>query len=419
MKVLVVGGGGREHALAWKLRQSAKVADVYIAPGNAGTALVGTSVSARTSEEILAWITKHAVDLVVVGPDEYLAAGLTDDIRALGIPVFGPSKFAAEIEWSKAYAKQFMEEEGIPTAHSRAFSDADDARAYARTEKLPLVVKADGLAAGKGVIIAKTHEEADDAITTLMQSAAGARVVIEEYLEGYEISVHALCDGTHALLFPPAKDHKRIGENDTGPNTGGMGTIVPVPGVTTNDMNAIRDCIIMPTLKGLEKRGRPFSGLPFPGVMLTETGPKVIEFNARFGDPETQSYLRLLESDLFDVLYASARGSLSGISLVWKRGATCCIVVASEGYPGTYEKGKPVTLPTDSDAVVVFHAGTVAKNGRVVTNGGRVLGVTAIAETLPGALSRAYAVITPKLFEGACWRRDIGAQVYAKQNGVS
>lgn len=411
MKVLVVGGGGREHALAWKLKQSSKVIEVFIAPGNAGTAQVGTNVSAKTSDEILAWLTEHPVDLVIIGPDEYLAQGLADNIRALGLLVFGPSRAAAEIEWSKAYAKRFMEEEEIPTARSRTFSSAEEAIAYARDEDLPIVVKADGLAAGKGVIIAQTHTDAKEAVQTLMHGAGGGSVIIEEFLKGFEISVHALCDGTSTLLFPTSKDHKRIGEGDTGPNTGGMGTIASVPGVTDTDMRLIREQIIEPTLNGLAKRGRPFSGLLFPGVMLTKEGPKVIEFNARFGDPETQSYMRLLESDLFDALYACANGSLEDVRLVWSDEAACCVVVASKGYPGECEKGKRITLPTDTNGIIVFHAGTARADGYLVTNGGRVLGVTATGAMLDEALASAYGAIPSEIFEGAQWRKDIGSNI--------
>lgn len=410
MKVLIVGGGGREHALAWKLKQSPKVTELFVAPGNPGTAQVARKVEAKTVDEIVAWLGEHAVDLVVIGPDNYLAEGLTDRIREMNIPVFGPTKAAAEIEWSKAYAKQLMLEEGIPTARSRTFATAALAKDYVAGQKLPIVLKADGLALGKGVVIARTLEEANTAIDELMKSEAGARLVVEDYLEGFEVSFHALCDGEEAIVFPVAKDHKRIGEGDTGPNTGGMGTVAPVPLVPTEQVALVRERIILPTLRALKKRGRPFSGLLFPGVMLTRYGPFVIEFNARFGDPETQSYMRLLTSDLFNALYACATGTLSEVTLTWSKDAACCIVLASGGYPGDYEKGVTISgLPSDTDKVVLFHAGTREANGKLETSGGRVLGVTATGSDLKDALERAYGVAEAIQFEGKQYRRDIGA----------
>lgn len=413
MNVLVVGGGGREHALTWKLAQSPKVTALYIAPGNPGTAALGTNVPAKTNEEILAWLAEHPVDLVVIGPDQFLADGLSDAVRALKIPVFGPSKAAAEIEWSKAYAKQLMSEEGIPTARARTFSTADGARDYVRTQTLPIVIKADGLAAGKGVIIAATHEEADAAISSMMDEKifgdSGGVVVIEEFLEGLEVSVHAVCDGTTAVMFPIAKDHKRIGEGDTGPNTGGMGTIAPVSLVPEAQIALIKTQIIEPLLAALVKRGRLYSGLLFPGVMLTKYGPQVIEFNARFGDPEVESYMRLLESDLFDLLYGCATGALS--EPVWNTKAACCVMVAAKGYPGAVEKGAPITLPPETDGVVVFHAGTALKDGQLIANGGRVLAVTAPGDSLQEALSTAYRYIERIECRGKQYRKDIGASV--------
>jgi phosphoribosylamine--glycine ligase len=415
MKVLLVGDGGREHALAWKLKQSLKVTQIYIAPGNPGTATVGINVNVSNTKEILEWLSAHEVDLVVIGPDNYLAEGLTDLLQAKGIPVFGPTKAAAEIEWSKAYAKQFMLEEGIPTARSRVFTTADVAREYIRTQTFPMVIKADGLAAGKGVTIAETLEEADAAITSMLEEkmfgVSGSKVIIEEYLEGFEISVHAFCDGDTALLFPVSKDHKRIGEGDTGPNTGGMGTIAPVGLIPEEQLELIKQRIVLPTLAGLKKRGRPFSGVLFPGIMLTASGPQVIEFNARFGDPETQSYMRLLESDLFNILYACATNSLAGIEVAWSSKFACCIVAASEGYPGNIEKDLPIVLPPTLDDIVIFHAGTKLKNDHLVTNGGRVLGVSAIGDSLQEALLTAYKGMEQVGFSGKQYRRDIGAAV--------
>ncbi|MFA6408422.1 MAG: phosphoribosylamine--glycine ligase [Candidatus Paceibacterota bacterium] len=414
MKVLIVGAGGREHALAWKLKQSLKVTQLYIAPGNAGTALLGENVNARTSQEILKWLETNEVDLVVIGPDNYLAEGLSDSIQAMGIRVFGPTKDAAEIEWSKSYAKQFMQEENIPTARYRVFDTTEKALEYVRGRQFPIVVKADGLAAGKGVVIARTLEEAERAIDEIMDKRvhgdSGNKVVIEDYLDGFEISVHAFCDGDNAILFPASKDHKRIFDNDQGPNTGGMGTIAPVPLVSEEQMKLIRERIVVPTLTGLKKRGRPFKGVLFPGIMLTKEGPMVIEFNARFGDPETQSYMRILESDLFDILSACASGSLENFEIKWSDHYACCIVLASKGYPSAYEKGVSITLPAVSRDVVIFHAGTTLHERRLVTDGGRVLGITATGETLEQALETAYDSISSDIFNGVQYRKDIGVQ---------
>jgi len=414
MKVLVIGGGGREHALVWKLKQSPKVAQIFIAPGNAGTALLGENVSARTSKEILEWLKNNAVDLVVIGPDNYLAEGLSDSIQEMNIKVFGPTKAAAEIEWSKSYAKQFMQEENIPTALYKVFETTEGALEYIRKHQFPLVVKADGLAAGKGVVIAGTLEEAERAIEEMLDKRihgdSGSKVVIEDYLDGFEISVHAFCDGDNAILFPAAKDHKRIFDRDKGPNTGGMGTIAPVPLVSEEQMELIREKIIVPTLVGLKKRGRLFRGILFPGIMLTKEGPVVIEFNARFGDPETQSYMRILESDLFDILSMCASGSLKDLEIKWSDHYSCCIVLASKGYPNAYEKGVSITLPAVSRDVVIFHAGTTLYEGLLFTDGGRVLGITATGKTLEQALQTAYDPISPDIFDCVQYRKDIGAQ---------
>lgn len=413
MKVLVTGSGGREHALAWKLKQSLKVSKIFIAPGNPGTATCGENIDARTSKEVLDWLKKNPVNLVVIGPDNHLAEGLADSVQELGIPVFGPTKSSAEIEWSKSYAKQFMREEGIPTARYEVFTDSKRAQEYIRTQALPIVIKADGLAAGKGVIIAKTLAEADAALHEILNEKifgeSGQQIVVEEYLSGFEISAHAFCDGENARMFPISKDHKRIFDNDQGPNTGGMGTIAPVPNVSPEDIELIRTQIVMPTLVGLKKRGRPFRGVLYPGVMLTKDGPRVIEFNARFGDPETQSYMRILESDLYEILYACASRSLTGIEVGWADTSACCIIVASEGYPSTYKKGVPITVPADTSDVVVFHAGTAIQGGQVVSAGGRILGITAVGLSLKQALAAAYAVLSSEICMEAQYRKDIGA----------
>jgi phosphoribosylamine---glycine ligase len=415
MNVLLIGSGGREHALAWKLKQSPQLTRLYIAPGNPATATLGTNVAARSIKEILTWLETNPVDLVVVGPDEYLRDGLTDAVRSLGFKVFGPSKDAAEIEWSKAYAKQLMKEEGIPTAVSEEFVSSPKAIGYVRNQKFPLVIKADGLAAGKGVIIASSLEEAERAINEILKEKsfgeAGSRIIIEEYLEGLEISVHAVCDGTGAIGFPVAKDHKRIGEGDRGPNTGGMGTVAPVTVVSSTDVERIQEEIVLPTLRALKKRGRPFSGLLFPGVMLTSEGPKVIEFNARFGDPETQSYVRLLKSDLLELLYAAATNTLTTVSVEWDNAYACCVVLAAAGYPGEVKKGDKISTPLTPEGVVAFHAGTTLEGDQLVTNGGRVLGITAVGDTLATALEKAYVFAEKVRFEGKQVRKDIGTSV--------
>lgn len=412
MEVLIVGSGGREHALAWKLKQSPKVSKIYIASGNAGTALVGENVPIKSCVEILSWLETHPVGLVVIGPDNYLAEGLTDLIQKLGIPVFGPTKAAAEIEWSKSYAKQFMLEEGIPTARHRVFETAEVALKYIRKQQFPLVIKADGLAAGKGVVVAENLAEAEDAVDEIMNQKAhgdaGGRLIIEEFLEGFEISVHAFCDGENAILFPSSKDHKRVFDGDQGPNTGGMGTVAPVPLLSEKQMQLIQERIVLPTLRGLARRGRSFRGVLFPGIMLTKYGPSVIEFNARFGDPETQSYMRLLESDLLDILLACTNGTLNDIKIRWADFSACCVVVASRGYPAVVEKGILVTLPPNSAELVIFHAGTTVERESIETSGGRVLGITATGTTLEEALRFAYEAVSSNLFNGAQFRTDIG-----------
>lgn len=352
--------------------------------------------------------------MVVVGPDTYLAEGITDRLKERNIPVFGPTKLAAEIEWSKSFAKQLMREEGIPTARFGTFTNFDDALGYLKTQEFPVVVKASGLALGKGVIIAEDFSGAEDALRKLMREGvhgdAGSEVVVEEYLHGREISIHAFCDGETAVLFPASQDHKRIFDNDKGPNTGGMGTIAPVPWVTEKDLLEIKEKIVLPTLHALKKRGRTFRGVLFPGVMMTTEGPKVIEFNARFGDPETQSYMQILDSDLVDILTACIHGELNKINIQWSKKFACCVVCVSEGYPGSYQKGKHIVglEGVEKKRALVFHAGTKVMNDTTVTDGGRVLGVAAVGDSLPKALSKVYSALESVSFEGMYFRKDIG-----------
>jgi phosphoribosylamine--glycine ligase len=414
MDILIVGSGGREHALAWKLKQSPKVKTIFVAPGNAGTSQLAKNLDLKSIEEIVEWLKANLVGLVVIGPDNYLAEGLVDRLDELKIPVFGPTKKAAEIEWSKAFAKELMKTEGIPTARYEIFDDLNKAQEYLLQQTFPVVIKANGLALGKGVIIANDLTTAKQAVTEIMGAKifgeAGRQIIIEEYLSGQEISVHAFCDGKTALLFPAAKDHKRIFENDQGPNTGGMGTIAPVPGVTSGQMAEIREKVVIPTIRALSKRGRLFRGVLFPGIMLTDQGPKVIEFNARFGDPETQVYLPLLETDLLDILLACLNGTLDQQEIQWSNQSAACIVCASAGYPGPHQTGKIISglNHLKNNDVIVFQAGTKLVGDETVTNGGRVLGVTATGKDLNEALANAYQNVNQISFEGMQYRPDIG-----------
>ncbi|MBX4200127.1 phosphoribosylamine--glycine ligase [Candidatus Parcubacteria bacterium] len=416
MKLLILGSGGREHALGWKLRQSNKIKELYFLPGNAGTSQIGVNVGIDPSnhKKLIDWVKDNKIDLVVVGPDQYLAEGVVDTLQKAKIRAFGPTKVASEIEWSKSFAKKFMVENNIPTARFKEFSNLNKALKYISKQTLPLVVKADGLALGKGVVIAHSFTEARKAIKEMLADKifgkAGAKVVIEEYLEGREISIHAFSDGKTIKMFPASQDHKQIGEDDTGPNTGGMGTVSPLHWVSPKLMKEIEKKVVIPTIKGLEKSGRKFVGILYPGIMLTKDGPKVIEFNARFGDPETQTYMRLLDTDLQEILLACVQGKLSKLNIRWKRQYASCVVLASGGYPGKYHTGIQISGmdKTIDRSVVVFHAGTKIENGRFLTNGGRVLNITAIDKTLKKSLDRAYKTASLINFQGKQFRKDIG-----------
>ena len=416
MKVLIVGNGGREHALSWKLSQSPRVKKIFITPGNAGTALLGENIGLVTVEEIMNWLKNNPVDLILIGPDNYLADGLSDKIQALGIPVFGPTKAATEVEWSKSFAKKLMQEESIPTATSQTFTDYKKAREYISKQNFPLVIKADGLALGKGVVIAENIRKAKSALSDIMNDKvfgnAGKKVVIEEFLHGKEISIHAFCDGKNISIFPPSKDHKRIFDGDTGPNTGGMGAIAPVSWVDHVLLEEIKEKVVLPCILGLRKIGRIFAGLLYPGIMVTTDGPKVIEFNARFGDPETQAYMRLLKTDLLEIIFACVEGKLDKVKVEWNAGYAACVVMASEGYPSPdYKKGIPITGIEEAEkipGVKVFHAGTTVVDGILKTSGGRVLSVTARGRTLGEAIDIVYAGVKCIHFEGMQYRTDIG-----------
>lgn len=477
VNVLIIGSGGREHALAWKLKQSPKVGKIFVAPGNAGTSQIGTNVDIKATD-ILAlaeWAEKNQINFTVVGPDDSLALGIVDEFQKRGLKIWGPSKQAARIEASKAFAKQLMKENNIPTAEYQTFTDYAKALKYLEshfkgsvpiyglqpinrraTEPQPIVIKASGLALGKGVSVCQTLEEAkkflQDVMVNKIFGDAGNEVVIEEFLQGPEFSIHAFSDGKSFQLLPSSQDHKAVFDDGKGPNTGGMGTIAPLSWVNEEMMKKVASDIVEPALEGLKKLGSPFVGLLYPGLMLTPLNPpsargeidadpphfkggvrggypKVIEFNSRFGDPETQSYMRLLKTDLLDILEACVNGTLNKINIEWEQKFACCVVLASGGYPGNYQKGLPITGVDEAnklDDIVVFHAGTTlipplnVRGGKgaiytkglpakaLATAGGRVLGVTAIAETLQSALNKAYSAIKLIHFEGMHYRTDIG-----------
>ena len=416
MKVLVIGSGGREHALVWKLRQSPRVTAVFCAPGNAGIAQLARCVPIEITEQekLLAFALEEGIGLTVVGPDDALAAGIVDRFEDAGLRAFGPRQTAARLESSKVFAKDFMQRHGIPTALSGSFTDAGDARRFVETMKCPIVVKADGLALGKGVIIAATTEEASQAIHEIMVERkfgdAGSSVVIEEFLEGEECSIHALVDGRSYLLFPSAQDHKRALDGDQGLNTGGMGTFSPAAKLVTPELEArIRREVLDPFIAGVQKDGLDFRGMLFPGLMITADGPRVLEFNCRFGDPETQVLLTRLESDVVDLLEATIDRRLAEVSARWSEKVAVCVIMTSGGYPGSSASGKPITGIERAEAIV-FHAGTKSAGGQIVTAGGRVLGVTALADDLPAARAKAYAAVAAIHFEGAQFRRDIAVK---------
>lgn len=415
--ILVVGSGGREHALAWKLKQSPKVGTIYIAPGNGGTRLVGENVpiAATDFEQLSTFAAQKGIGLTVVGPDDPLALGIVDHFQSRGLRIWGPSKAAAQIESSKAFAKQLMKEAKIPTAAFETHTEYNKAIAYLRRVGAPIVVKASGLALGKGVYVCKTMEEAEVALKEVMidkvHKDAGNEVVIEEYLDGVEISVHALCDGVNYRLFPTSQDHKPALDGDMGKNTGGMGTIAPVPWVTSEIMTSVEQHVLRPALETMAARGTPFLGLLYPGIKVTTKGIKVLEFNARFGDPETQVYMRLLKNDLYDLLESCLEGTIGDQHLEWTHGYAANIVLASGGYPDAYERGLPiqgVERAEENNEIVVFHAGTSWTGEGFKTNGGRVLGVCAIGSPLKQALDTAYEAVGKISFQGMQYRKDIG-----------
>ena len=420
MKVLVIGKGGREHALVWKLAQSPRIESIFCAPGNAGTAEDGTNVAIEPtdSERLIRFAKKENIGLTVVGPEEPLALGIADHFRRAGLRIFGPSREAAQLEASKVFAKQLMRHADVPTAEFRVCDHPDPARHYIETREYPVVVKADGLAAGKGVIVCTTTEDALAAIDRIMVReefgrSAGRQIVIEKRLEGQELSVLALVSGRAIVPLQPTQDHKPAGDNDTGPNTGGMGAYCPAPLATSELLQGIEQSILVPTVHALKRGRRPFQGVLYAGIIVTNQGPRVLEFNCRFGDPETQPLLVRLRTDLLDLLEAVVDGKLDEFKedqLQWDPRPAVCVVMASQGYPGPYQKGKVITglrevarLPD----VKVFHAGTKLENDLVVTDGGRVLGVTALGDSLAEAKRNAYQAVSRIHFQGAFYRKDI------------
>lgn len=418
MRILIVGSGGREHALAWKVAQSPRLSMLYIAPGNAGTSQLGENLPIQADDVrgLVSFANVKNIDLVIVGPEVPLAAGLADALRVAGRRVFGPSRVAAYIESSKAFSKSFMARHNIPTSRFAIFTELTEAIQHLHAVDYPVVIKASGLAAGKGVMVPESMQEAEDALRQIMLQrefgSAGDQVVIEERIAGEEVSLLAFTDGTTVKPMPPAQDHKRLLDDDRGPNTGGMGAYAPVPCTICPPelIEHLTRTVLQPTVDGLRKEEMPFVGVLYAGLMLTAEGPRVLEFNCRFGDPETQVILPLLDSDLVEIALACAEGCLAQVDVRYKPGAAACVTLASQGYPGKYQTGCEVLgLDSVPDDALVFHAGTKIVDDRVVTAGGRVLNVTGVAETLPEALARAYNAVERISFQGMQYRRDIGA----------
>lgn len=432
MQILVVGAGGREHALVWKLAQSPRVKKIYCAPGNGGISQHAELVDIKQDdlEGLLKFSKEKNIDLAIVGPEKPLALGIVDLFESQGIRIFGPTKELARMESSKVFSKELMRKYNVPTAEFKVFKDSEEAKAYIRTKGTPIVIKADGLAAGKGVIVAREKEEALGAVSNIMDfklfGASGDMVVIEECLEGEEASILIISDGNNYACLAPSQDHKRIFDEDRGPNTGGMGAYSPAPIITDELFSQIKETVLTPMIKGLAADGKFYKGVLYAGFMITKDGPKVLEFNVRFGDPETQAILPRLKTDLVDVIDASIDGRLDGLELEWKDEACVCVVMASGGYPGDYKKGLEINgldKFKDIQDIIVFHAGTKFQNlehrtqniePKYLTNGGRVLGVTALGNDIEDAINRAYGAVLKINFEGAYCRKDIGAKALKK-----
>ena len=429
MKTLVIGGGGREHALAWRLSQSERVSKLYVAPGNGGTALDRrfTPVDITDPVALREWAQDQKIALTVVGPEAPLAAGVVDEFRNHGLRIFGPTQAAAQLESSKAFSKAFMKRHKIPTADYEAFTDPAAAHAYVDARGAPIVVKADGLAAGKGVVVAMTAAEAHEAIDFMLvdnkfgvsHNAGGARVVIEEFLQGEEASFIVLCDGKNVTALATSQDHKRLLDGDEGPNTGGMGAYSPAPVVTAEIHGRVMREIILPTIRGMEKDGIPYTGFLYAGLMIDPSGhPKTLEFNCRMGDPETQPIMMRLKSDLYEVLWHATDGTLDQVELQWDRRVALGVVLAAQGYPLAPRKGDAIkAIPAEAPDAVVFHAGTTLQDGQLLTSGGRVLCVTALADNVRLAQQRAYEVAAQVRFDGVQYRKDIGHRAVAARLG--
>ena len=425
MNVLVVGSGGREHALGWKLRQSKRCGKLYFLPGNAGTAKLGVNINidlsqinTKSTEELVRYCNGNKIELIVIGPEDYLAAGLADRLQKAGFKVFGPTADGAKLEADKAYSKQLMRAALVPTAEARTFTDGDQAYTYAEEHETPLVIKAAGLAKGKGVIVCDTPEEACEAVNRIMGDRefgdAGNVVIAEERLTGQEVSILALVSGTQIYVLEPSQDHKQVGEGDTGPNTGGMGAYTPTPLIDNKLMRTIEEQILVPTASALRREGIDFRGVLYAGLMLTPGGPKVLEFNTRFGDPECQPLMMRFKGDLLETMLAVADNDLESINISWDKRHACCVVICSEGYPGDYPTGLPITGLEEAEAmedVQVFHAGTKFSGDDIVTAGGRVINVVALGDDLPSARDRANEAAAKIKFDGAFYRHDIGDRV--------
>ena len=429
MNVLVIGSGGREHALVWKIKQSPLVKKIFCAPGNAGIAQLAqcVDVSSDNVEGLLGFALQENIDLTVVGPEAPLVNGIVDAFEKKRLKIFGPSRMAAQLEGSKSFAKDFMKRHAIPTADFQVFYEVKKAMhflAVLREMDYPIVIKADGLAAGKGVVICRSLEDAREAITQMIEQKAfqdaGTRIVIEEYLKGEEVSILAMSDGEDFILFDPSQDHKRIFDDDMGPNTGGMGAYSPTPFVSKELLKEIAATIIEPTIDGMKEDGYPFKGILYAGLMLKQNGPFVLEFNARFGDPETQVLLPRLKNDLVELFLATCKGDLIGTRLLWDKRPCVCVVMSSGGYPGAYAAGKEITgldlVQKECPDLTVFHAGTKKENGKILTAGGRVLGITGLGNTLEDAMKKTYVGVEKIKFEKSFFRRDIGAKALRRVN---
>ena len=417
MQVLVIGGGGREHALVWKIKQSPRVKKIYCAPGNAGTGEIAENIAIAADDikGLLEFALQKKIDLTVVGPEQPLVMGIVDQFEEKGLRIFVPTARAAELEGSKSFAKDIMAKYGLPTAEYKTFSSADNAAEYIKFKDCPLVIKADGLAAGKGVLLCQTADEALVAVDSIMGKKsfgkAGNQIVVEEFLQGQEVSVLAFSDGQTVLLMDSAQDHKAAYDGDKGPNTGGMGAYSPAPVFTEIMRQKVRDQIMLPMIRAMQQEDRPFKGILYAGLMLTKTGSQVLEFNVRFGDPETQPLLVRMDSDIIPVFEACIDGTLDQCPLQWKNESSVCVVMAAEGYPGPYEKGKPISglqYANSLPGVEVFHAGTKTKDGEVLTQGGRILGVTATGENIGTAIAKAYEAVDKIKWQGIHYRKDIG-----------